>query len=274
MRHLVIIILMLTLSGCTQLLFHPTPQHVITPDKVGLAYRDYSFNSSDGTRLHGWWLPAEGEAIATVLYVHGNAQNIGNHLGNAYWLPAKGVNLFIFDYRGYGESRGDPSLPGVIADVEMALIHASALSGKTPLILMSHSLGAAVSIYTLAHSQEKSRLSGAIFASSFSDYHLITREVLAQVWFLWPFQYPLSWTINNDYSPIDSVADIAPLSQLYLHSPEDQIIDIHHSEALFAKAGEPKQLVRVSGGHNDVFGSEKSRQVVLEAIRRWSSPSQ
>ena len=265
---------LLALSGCTQLMFLPTSQHILTPDKINLAYQDHYFPSSDGTQLHGWWLPAQGKPHATVIYMHGNAQNISNHLGNAYWLPANGVNLFIFDYRGYGHSSGQASLPGAIADIDAALQQALQLSDDTPLIVMAHSLGAAMAIHSLAHSTTKPHIKGAILASAFSDYQQVAREVMAQAWLLWPFQYPLSWSFDNRYSPLNSVAMLAPIPQLYLHSPQDTIIDIRHSEALFAKARPPKHLERVKGGHNQIFLPQENRRLVLEAISRWSQSPQ
>ena len=102
----------LQLGACTSLLFYPQRELVLTPDRVGLAYRDVWFKAADGTRLHGWFLPAgmnvvRGEAC-TVLFLHGNAENISTHIGNVAWLPGKGYNVFLFDYRGYGRSAGEP----------------------------------------------------------------------------------------------------------------------------------------------------------------------
>lgn len=269
-RTLFITLLLLSLTACTQLIFQPSNQHFITPDKIDLAYQDIHFQSADGTQLHGWWLPAKGAAQSTVLYLHGNAQNISNHLGNAYWLPKEGINLFIFDYRGYGHSMGELSLPGAIQDIEAALQQALSLADNTPLVVISHSLGASMGIHALAHSKYKSQLAGAIFAAPFSDYQQIAREVLSKVWLTWPFQYPLSWTINNDFAPYRSVAKLAPLPQLYIHSTQDHIIDWRHSERLYIAAKEPKQLKMLNGGHNQLFNPEKNRQLILQTIRRWS----
>ncbi len=269
-RCLIVIILLFSLSGCTQFIFQPTKKHLITPDKIGLDYQEINFESLDQLQLHGWWIPAIGTAEATVLYLHGNAQNISNHLGNAYWLPKENINLLIVDYRGYGHSAGLPSLPGSMMDIEAALQQALTLAGNTPLVVIGHSLGASMAIYALAHSPNKTKLAGAIFAAPFSDYQQVAREVMAQVWFLWPFQYPLSWSINNDFAPINSVAQLAPLPLLFLHSPADNIISPQHSEQLFAHAGEPKQLRLLAGGHNNLFTPAENRQLILDTIRRWS----
>ena len=261
--------LALTLCGCTQLIFQPTQQHVITPDKVNLTYQDIHFNSLDGLPLHGWWLPAEQTASATVLYLHGNAQNISTHLGNAYWLPKAGINLLIIDYRGYGHSAGQPSLPGALLDIEAALQQALRLADNTPLIVIAHSLGASLAIQALAESPNKTKLAGAIFAAPFSDYQLVAREVMAKAWFLWPFQYPISWGINNDFAPIKSVAKLAPLPQLYLYGTDDSIINPQHSKRLFTAAGEPKQRLALSTGHNTMFNPDETRQLILQTIERW-----
>lgn len=270
-HYFIYLILLLSLSGCTQFIFQPTKTHFITPDKIGLDYEEINFKSLDQLQLNGWWIPAIGEAKATVLYLHGNAQNISNHLGNVYWLPKENINLLIVDYRGYGHSAGHPSLPGSMMDIEAALQQALALTGNTPLVVISHSLGASMAIYALAHSPNKTKLAGAIFAAPFSDYQQIAREAVAKVWLFWPFQYPLSWSINNDFAPINSVAQLAPLPLLFLHSPDDAIISPQHSEQLFANAGEPKQLKMVSGGHNELFISAKNRQLILDTILRWSN---
>lgn len=273
---LLITTLLFTLSGCTQFIFQPTQQHVITPDKVNLNYQDVNFNSLDGQPLHGWWLPAKQQASATVLYLHGNAQNISNHLGNAYWLPRAGINLLIIDYRGYGHSSGLPSLPGAILDIEAALQQALQLADDTPLIIIGHSLGASLAIHTLAHSPNKSKLTGAIFVAPFSDYRKVARDFMNTIWFLWPLQYPLSWSINNDFAPIKSVAKLAPLPQLYLYGREDTIIPPSHSHTLFANAGEPKQQQALTGTHNTLFNPKENRQLILDTIEQWrhGRPSQ
>jgi len=268
-RLVLITALAFTLCGCTQLIFQPTQQHVITPDKANLAYQDIHFNSLDGLPLHGWWLPAEQTASATVLYLHGNAQNISTHLGNAYWLPKAGINLLIIDYRGYGHSAGQPSLPGALLDIEAALQQALLLADDTPLIIIAHSLGASLAIQAIAESPNKAKLAGAIFAAPFSDYQRVAREAMAKVWFLWPFQYPISWGINNDFAPIKSVAKLAPLPQLYLYGTDDSIINPQHSKRLFTAAGEPKQRLALSTGHNTMFNPDETRQLILQTIERW-----
>ena len=59
MRILGILCLLLTLSGCSSLLFYPEPGQLFTPEKAKLEFRDVTLTTADGVRLHGWWLPAK-----------------------------------------------------------------------------------------------------------------------------------------------------------------------------------------------------------------------
>jgi fermentation-respiration switch protein FrsA (DUF1100 family) len=119
-RALVAALVSLLLAGCTGLIFQPLSQHLLTPDRLGLAYRDIRFTAADGVSLHGWFLPATAPRQGSVLFLHGNAQNISTHIASVAWLPGAGFDVFLFDYRGYGRSAGEPSLDGVHLDFSAA----------------------------------------------------------------------------------------------------------------------------------------------------------
>jgi alpha-beta hydrolase superfamily lysophospholipase len=96
------------IAGCISSPFYQ-PDRVLysTPPSVGLKYENAVFVSSDGTRLTGWFIPAAGyqnpkNAKGTVVHFHGNAQNMSAHWQFVTWLPQRGFNVFVFDYRGYG----------------------------------------------------------------------------------------------------------------------------------------------------------------------------
>ena len=72
------------LQACTHMFFYPQKQLIRTPKDVGINYEDVNFKSRDGMALHGWYLPAEEKAWGTVLFFHGNAENISTHLGAVY----------------------------------------------------------------------------------------------------------------------------------------------------------------------------------------------
>jgi alpha-beta hydrolase superfamily lysophospholipase len=96
-------------------------QHVFDPASIGFTYRDVDFAAADGTALHGWYFPAEGEPSGSVLFLHGNAENISTHFANVAWLAKSGFAVLVFDYRGYGRSAGSPDLDGLHQDAEAAM---------------------------------------------------------------------------------------------------------------------------------------------------------
>ena len=245
-----ILVLCAAVAGCTQLFFLPMKQEVRTPADIGLAYDDVYFPGEDKQKLHGWYLPAVGHARATVLFLHGNAENISTHIGSVYWLPERGFNVFLFDYQGYGQSEGAPSIAGALGDVEAALgflVKHSEHYGE-PVIVFGQSLGGALAIDAVVHSAYRTHIKGLIVDSTFADYRLIAREKLAGFWLTWPFQWPLSLTINDDYTPLSGVRDVAPIPLLIMHGEEDQVVPVHHARLLYQQAQEPKSIWIFPGG--------------------------
>lgn len=139
------------LSSCAQQAFY-YPDHADygTPAQAGLQHEDIFFQSEDGTRLHGWFIPAQNAgglipARATIIHFHGNAQNLSAHKEAVQWLPAHGYNVFLFDYRGYGLSEGRPNQAGLFADSNAALNYVRSRPDvdKNRLLVFGQSLGAA-----------------------------------------------------------------------------------------------------------------------------------
>jgi alpha-beta hydrolase superfamily lysophospholipase len=147
----------LLLAGCTGLIFQPLTDHLLTPDRIGLAWRDVAFTTADGVRLHGWFLPASAPRQGSVLFLHGNAENISTHIASVAWLPDAGFDVLLFDYRGYGRSAGRPSLDGLQRDFDAALGTLLAMPEVDPqrVVVFGQSLGGALAITALASSPRK-----------------------------------------------------------------------------------------------------------------------
>lgn len=271
MHRLCSLLLVTFLAGCTSVFFQPQNIQYLTPDKIGLAYEDVYFNSSDGLMLYGWFLPAQGKAKGTVLFLHGNAENISTHIASVYWLPAQHYNVFLPDYRGYGGSEGSPSLEGVQDDINSAmsyLLHRTDIDSER-IVILAQSLGGASAIYNVSHSPYRTKIKALISESAFSDYRVITREKLASFWLTWPLQWPLSLTIENDYSPLPVVDKISPIPLLIIHGDKDQIIPLSHGQALFAAAGQPKEMWIVpNGGHIGALRYKEYQARLLEYLER------
>ena len=271
MRRLLIAgMLSAVLAGCSSVFFYPYRPYIQTPERLGLAYEDVYFNAADGTRLHAWFLPAQGKAVGTILFLHGNAENISTHIMSVNWLPARGFNVFLLDYRGYGASEGEPTLEGVQDDVSSALRTLLARPDVNPdrIVVFGQSLGGTIAIYNVAHSPYRRHVRALVEESAFASYRQIAREKLDNVWLTWLFQYPLSWTISDRYSPSKAVAQVSPIPLLIIHGDKDFIVPVHNAKRLFDLAREPKQMWIVEGGgHIQAFQHEKYRDRFVDYLK-------
>ncbi|MCI0749224.1 MAG: alpha/beta hydrolase [Nevskiales bacterium] len=240
------------LSGCTQLFFQPDRQTVFHPRDLGLASEDVYLNTPDGLRLHAWWLPAIGPVRGTVLFLHGNAENISTHIRSVAWLPAQGFNVFLPDYRGYGESQGTATMAGVHTDAETALAYLARQPERngTPLWVFGQSLGGAVALRTVAQSPYRAAVCAVVVESAFSSPRLIAREKLASLWLTWPLQWPLSFLFSDAYSPLAVVDRISPIPLLLIHGDADPVVPVSHAQRLHAAARDPKTLWIVPDGRH------------------------
>ncbi|WP_373081130.1 alpha/beta hydrolase [Zhongshania sp.] len=281
-KAFVLALLSLGLSGCESLLFFPQQQLLRTPADVGLKYRDVRIAVGADTHLHGWWLPAEGEALATVLFAHGNAENISTHLASVYWLQAQRVNVLLIDYRGYGRSAGRPSVVSAQEDIltSLAWLQNQSSEQETPILVLGQSLGASLAGVVVArHRSNIPNLAGVILDASFTGYSAIAKTVAAANYVTWPFQYPVAWAMPKGQDLIAEVAGIAPLPLLLIHGRNDAVVPYRNALVLFAAAGSPRQLLSYNGGHIETFNHPQSgaenraivMDFILEAAGLWRS---
>jgi len=263
-------LLTMLLAGCTQVFFQPHHIQVHTPDQLGLTYQGVRFSADDGVGLYGWFLPAKGSAAGTVLQLHGNAENISTHFASVAWMPARGFNVFVFDYRGYGASEGLPTLEGAQKDIDAAM---KTLLGrpdvdKNRIVVYGQSLGGALAVYNVAHSPFRAHISALVIESTFSDYVGIAREKFDDHWFTWPFQWIPSLTVDDRFSPLPAIKMISPIPLLILHGDRDATVPVHHGRELYDAALEPKQLWFVPGaGHIQAMREKVERDRLVAYLR-------
>lgn len=270
-RLLGLLLVLLSLAGCSSLLFYPEPGQLFTPEKAKLEYRDLTLTAADGTRLHAWWLPAKpGVAVkGTVLHLHGNGGNLPMHLGGSWWLPEQGYQVLLLDYRGYGLSEGKPTLPEVYQDITAALDwldKAPEVQGK-PQVLLGQSLGGAMAIHYLARQpQQAQRFKALVFDGVPASYREVGRFALSNSWLTWPFQVPLSWLVPDGDSAIRSIAQIKTPPKLFFHSIDDPIVPLRNGIELYQAAPPPRVLQLTRGGHVQTFVDRTWRQVMLKFL--------
>lgn len=272
MRALLVVMMAgLALSGCANHLFY-FPDRVDYEPRLAMPipHEDVWIDSSDDVRLHGWFLKAQGEAKATVVYLHGNAQNLTAHASYVDWLPAAGYNVLITDYRGYGLSVGEPSREGVLADARASWFYARSRADVNPqqMILLGQSLGGANAL-ALAGRERLPGLKAVIADSAFSSYSRIGREKILQIpvlgYLLWPFS-PL--IVSAGLSPEPVIKNIAPVPVLLIHGDQDAVVPASHSDRLFERAGAPTWLWTLQGGgHTEAFA--RYRETLVPRVLKF-----
>ncbi|KAB0566396.1 alpha/beta hydrolase [Pseudomonas palleroniana] len=271
MRVLGILCLLLTLSGCSSLLFYPEPGLPFTPEKAHLHYRDVTLTTADGVKLHAWWLPAKpGVPLkGTVLHLHGNGGNLAWHLGGSWWLPEQGYQVLMLDYRGYGLSEGKPSLPAIYQDIDAAwqwLDQAPETRGQ-PLVVLGQSLGGALAVhYLAAHPERQPQLKALVLDGVPASYRDVGQFALSTSWLTWPFQVPLSWLVPDADSAINAMPALTGVPKLLFHSLDDPIVPLANGIRLYQAAPPPRVLQLTRGDHVQTFADTTWQTVMLRYL--------
>ncbi|MDH3237034.1 MAG: alpha/beta hydrolase [Deltaproteobacteria bacterium] len=257
------------LPACDSYFFYPQQSFVVNPYLDRVVHEDVFFEAPDGVRLHGWFLRPNDEPRGTVLFLHGNAENISTHVGAVLWLAMEGYQVFLIDYRGYGRSEGTPEMEGIHADALAAIDWLFRTEGvdKDRIVVFGQSLGGAVAVYAVANSPHRDRIRALVIDSAFSGYRRIAREKIAEVVLLWPFQVPLSLLVTDRYSPSRWIGRIRPVPLLILHGEADKVVPGRHGERLYRLAEEPKQLwIGPGAGHIRALSDGNMRKRLLSYL--------
>ena len=230
-----------------RMVFFPHSEVLYTPADLGIDYEDVFFTTGAGLKLHGWFVPAPRARHGSSpgwLWFHGNGGNIGHRVEELALLRHRlRSDIFLFDYRGYGQSQGTPSEAGTYRDARAALAY---LEDRGDLdtgrvIYFGHSLGASVAV-ELATVRPPKGLVLVSPPSSIRDMADLT-----------PIFRPFTWLVRGHYDSNVRIGRVdTPL--LVLHGDLDQLVPIEQGRKLFEAANEPKRFVTLRGAaHNDTY---------------------
>ncbi len=236
-----IVILIMVIRAIEQRsLFFPMAEVLSTPSDHGLDHEEIFFETQDQKMIHAWFVPKEG-ARFTILLSHGNAGNMSHRIGKVSLLHDLGANVFLFDYRGYGKSKGTPSEKGFYADISAAYQYLIDDQGLRPeeVIVYGESIGSGAAI-DLAFRKPVRAL---IVEAGFTSVQDMARRI---------FPFIPSVILSNRFDNLAKISQVH-CKKLIIHSIDDEIVPFSHGQRLYENAAEPKQLLAIRGGHNTAF---------------------
>ena len=208
---------------------------------------DVTLEAADGVRLHAWYVASRRPARPTpvLLHFHGNAGNILDRAEHADAFAARGLDVLLLSYRGYGKSGGTPSETGLYRDADAAYDYLVEVRGVPPerIVAYGQSLGSAVAVDLAA----RRPAGGLIVESGFTSAPELGRR-------LYPFlpEFVFRWMAHR-FASVEKIARVrAPV--LVVHGLQDEIVPVEMGRRLYETARAPKEWYELPGaGHNDTW---------------------
>ncbi len=241
-----IFLFVFALACSDRILFQPQPSSYGDADDI------IKIEMSDGQPISAIYLNNP-EAEYTVLFSHGNAEDLGNLRGFLTMYHDLGFSVLSYDYPGYGTSPGRPTTGNAYMAADAALKHLVKKQGVNldQIIIHGRSVGAGPAIY-LAHTND---VAGLIIESAFvSAYRVLTRIPIL------PF---------DKFKNID-IIDKVDCLVLVIHGKKDRTIPFWHGKKLFKKAKEPKSCCWLDGASHNYI-PEEAGMAYLSAISKFPS---
>lgn len=252
MKNIILIFLFLiTFAGCTNLIYQPDHYLHGNPQAFGIELENYYAESGDGTKLHAWTLKSSTPNPENlILMFHGNAQNLSSHVFNLAWMTEKKTDVMIFDYRGYGLSKGTPYPRGVMEDglKFLELAHERfKTGGYKRFIIYAQSLGGTIAMRALEEIPWRNDISLLVLDSTFiSPMEVAAQKTHGLLW----------WLISSEYTANPKLTHLT-MPLLVIHATRDPVISFKFGLEIFKQAPSTKkvfwQLDEPDAIHGNVF---------------------
>jgi len=240
----------------------------------------------EGLKISGQlYLPDEGNQTPypTVCVCHGIPVKSPDPNDRGYPLLAEricreGLAVLIFNFRGTGASEGNLDILGWTRDLKAVIDYLSALSevDRSRLTLLGFSGGAAVSVYVAAHDKRVSSIATCACPAEFTFLTEVDEPQSVINHFRGigairdkDFPYPVEDWLSGFrlVSPIKHVAELAPRPLLLVHGSKDELVDVGHAYKLYARAGEPKQIIIIDGAGHRLRQNDRAMSIVIDWLK-------
>lgn len=263
-----LIMLLLLRLAEPRLIYFPGNQRTLIqpPTSLDLPTQRVEIPTEDGVALVSWVIPSHPDSSGLWLLIcHGNAGNLSEFDRPFHYagLRRLGLNLLVFDYRGYGESGGAPSEGGLYRDAQAAYRYLREKQGVTSdrIIVFGHSLGSAVAVDLAS----RVPVAGVILDGALTSVVDRGQE-------LYPY-IPVRWIAGSRFNSMEKIAQVR-VPKLFLHAAGDDVIPIAHGRRLYQAASPPKTFVELQGGHGDAFDLDSTNYFGSIAKFLQALPSQ
>lgn len=264
------VLLVLSVSACSNLstlLFYPDKHYYQQAEDLGLKASNIVIETHDGEQLVNWYLDDIEQAKASILFLHGNGENISTHINSVGWLTRHGYKVFLLDYRGYGQSSGVSTLASALSDIEDAHQWLSE-NESLPLIIFGQSMGGALAItYTANAKPELSPIQAVITESAPADWPQIAREAMRKSPLTWLLQIP-AFLLPGQYDAENHIGLVKDADILLMHSPQDGVVPYHHAQQLLDNAPADTRILQTQGGHIAGLADLKIQQQLIGFIEQ------
>jgi len=221
-------------------LYFPQKTYETTPVESGMVYGQVQITSTDSVRLVAWLIPSADTSTLWLLYLHGNAGNIGRRSSVEHYahLCKLSLNVLAIDYRGYGESSGTPGEEGIYEDARAGYDYLRShqhVPGER-IVVYGYSLGSAAAVDLAG----KVPVAGLVVEGSFTSLADVAQ-------YHYPF-LPVRFLAREKFASDEKIGEIGVL-KLFIHAIDDRTVPIQYGRRLFEMAHEPKMFLEVKGGH-------------------------
>lgn len=200
---------------------------------------EVEMNRDDGTRLHGWFRHNTAAEAPLLIYYGGNAEEISWNLEPLGRLNA---SLLLINYRGYGQSAGEPSETALKSDA-LWLLDRYTNNYQIPLsrtFVMGRSLGSGIATYAAAERD----VAGTILVTPYDNF--IT---LGQLHYPW---LPVDWLAKHRFESDQLAAQIGSPA-LALLAGQDRVVPADRGQRLMSLwGGETSVLEFAKADHIDI----------------------
>jgi pimeloyl-ACP methyl ester carboxylesterase len=216
--------------------------------KLNAKVEAVTFKSANGKNLSGLYFKRDG-AKYVFLVSHGNAGNVAHRLVHVIHMLNLGVSVLLYDYQGYGQSEGEPSVNGIVEDGVAAYDFLTKDKGwkAGQVISYGESLGCAVACQI----SKQRDVAAIVLQSGFASLPGAARDR-----FIWLNLFP-DFTFPQPQLNNCEILSCRHTPLLIIHGSKDSILPLKYAEQMFAAAAEPKRLVKLkNSGHNDVLDAD------------------